>query len=119
MDQVSSSIERFPSDSVKLSCRHDPWPHLGYVLFVLKEAYREFEERVGQMKSPRGAKTGLIKSAVNSFSRDFTVTELEQACPGVSRDMVRRVLWQLRRGARYGARDEGPQPDGGRRGNTL
>ncbi len=40
--------------------RHDPWPHVGYVLFVLKEAYREFEERVGQMKSPRGAKTELI-----------------------------------------------------------
>jgi hypothetical protein len=28
---------------------------------------------------------------------DFTLTDLERACPGVSRDMVRRVLMDLRR----------------------
>jgi Fic family protein len=87
---------------------HDPWPHIGYVLFILKEAYREFEESVGQLKSPRGAKTELIKSAVNAFSRDFTVTEVEQACPGVSRDMVRRVLAQLRKAGGLECQGRGP-----------
>ena len=28
---------------------HDPWPYVGYVLFILKEAYREFEEKVGDL----------------------------------------------------------------------
>ncbi|MGH9461605.1 MAG: Fic family protein [Vicinamibacteria bacterium] len=88
--------------------RHDPWPHVGYILFVLKEAFREFEDRVGQVKSPRGAKTELITSSVNAFSRDFTLAELEQACPGVSRDMVRRVLRQLRKAGRVQCKGRGP-----------
>jgi Fic family protein len=88
--------------------KHDPWPHIGYVLFILKEAYREFEERMGRAKTPRGAKTKLIIAAVDAMSRDFTVTELEQACPGVSRDMLRRVLGQLRRSGRLECRGRGP-----------
>src|SRR5574337_1008261 len=28
--------------------RHDPWPFVNYLLFILKTAYREFEERVGK-----------------------------------------------------------------------
>ena len=35
--------------------RHDPWPFVNYLLFILKTAYREFEERVGQVASPKGA----------------------------------------------------------------
>src|SRR3989304_6660480 len=70
--------------------RHDPWPYINYFLFTLKTAYREFEERVGQIKGPRGAKTELIISAINFFSGEFTLSDLDRACPGVSRDMVRR-----------------------------
>ena len=88
--------------------KHDPWPLIGYILFILKEAYREFEERVGQLKSPRGAKTELIKSAVNAFSGEFTLAELERACPGVSRDMLRRVLSQLRKAGELKCQGRGP-----------
>jgi Fic family protein len=28
--------------------KHDPWPHIGYLLFILNDAYREFQERIGQ-----------------------------------------------------------------------
>ncbi len=76
---------------------HDPWPYVNYVLYTLKTAYREFEERVGQVKTARGAKTELVESAINSFSREFTLADLERACPGVSRDMVRRVLRDLQK----------------------
>lgn len=34
--------------------KHDPWPFVNYLLFILKNAYREFEERVGQVSSPEG-----------------------------------------------------------------
>jgi Fic family protein len=27
--------------------KHDPWPYANYLLYILKLAYREFEERVG------------------------------------------------------------------------
>ena len=72
--------------------KHDPWPYIDYVLFILKIAYREFAERVGEVKAPRGSKTDLVLAAINRFIGEFTVSQLEQACPGVSRDMIRRVL---------------------------
>ncbi len=72
--------------------RHDPWPYINYVLFILKTAYKEFAERVGETKAPRGAKTDRVISAIEQFAGAFSVTQLELRCPGVSRDMVRRVL---------------------------
>jgi hypothetical protein len=75
--------------------KHDPWPYINYLLSILKMAYREFEDRMGRIKSPRGAKTELIARALMGFSSGFSVRDLERACPGVSRDMVRRVLRDL------------------------
>lgn len=72
--------------------RHDPWPYINYVLSILKMAYREFAERVGEIRAPRGSKTDLVLAAINRFAGEFTVAQVEQSCPGVSRDMVRRVL---------------------------
>jgi len=28
--------------------KHDPWPYIGYVLYVLRDAYKELEQRVGE-----------------------------------------------------------------------
>ena len=75
--------------------KHNPWPYINYLLSILKTAYREFEERLGRTKAPRGAKTELIEKAVRDFSAEFSVNDLERACPGVSRDMIRRVLRNL------------------------
>jgi Fic family protein len=76
--------------------RHDPWPYIGYVLYILKVAYREFEERVGQVASPRGAKTELVSAAVTRQPGPFRVADLQKECPGVSIDLIRRVLKNLR-----------------------
>ncbi len=88
--------------------RHDPWPYINYLLFILKSAYREFEERVGQVKSPRGAKTEIIAAAVRAFSGNFTLAELERACPGISRDMIRRVLRDLQKTGKVECLGRGP-----------
>ncbi len=77
--------------------KHDPWPYINYLLYILKTAYHEFENRVGQIKSPRGAKTEFIESAIAGFENEFTLSDLETGCPGVSRDMIRRVLWRLQK----------------------
>ena len=50
---------------------------------IPKMAYREFAERVGEVKAPRGAKTDLVLAAISRFPGAFTVLQLEQACPGV------------------------------------
>jgi len=97
--------------------RHDPWPYLNYALFILKSAYREFEERLGQIKSPRGAKTEMVDAAVNAFSGSFTLAELERACPGISRDMVRRVLRDLQKAGKVECLGRGPGAAWRKRGN--
>jgi Fic family protein len=99
--------------------RHNPWPYINYVLFILKTAYKEFEERVGQVKSPRGAKTSLVEAAINSFAGDFTLADLERACPGVSRDMVRRVLRDLQKAGQVECLGRGPGAPWQRRGNNI
>lgn len=99
--------------------KHDPWPYVHYLLYVLKSACREFEERVGQVKSPRGAKTELIESAVAAFSGNFTLSDLERVCPGISRDMVRRVLRDLQKAGKAECLGRGPGAAWRRKGNTL
>lgn len=72
--------------------KHDPWPYINYVLFTLKTAYREFEERVGQLRSPKGAKTEMITAAIAKTLGPFRIADIQRECPGVSLDMIRQVL---------------------------
>jgi Fic family protein len=88
--------------------KHDPWPYINYLLFIIKSAYREFEDRLGQTKSPRGAKTQMIEAAIDNFPEPFSLTQLEDACPGVSRDMIRRILRNLRKGGSVECLGRGP-----------
>jgi fido (protein-threonine AMPylation protein) len=76
--------------------KHDPWPYINYILFIIKTAYREFEDRLGQMKSPKGEKTGLVLRAIDRMPGPFRIAELQRECPNVSVDMIRRVLKNLR-----------------------
>ncbi|BCT67015.1 hypothetical protein [Nitrosospira sp. NRS527] len=59
---------------------------------ALLRAYREFEERVGTMERGRGSKGDRVRTEVLGRSLPFSISEIEEACPGVSRDMVRLVL---------------------------
>lgn len=88
--------------------RHDLIPWLNYFLGVLRRAYREFERRAGDVKTPRGAKTVLVEAAIDAFPGDFTLADIERNCPGVSRDMVRRVLRDLRKADRVVCLGRGP-----------
>ena len=76
---------------------NDPWPYVNYLLSILKAAYREFEDRLGQIKAPRGEKSELVINAINRAAGDFSVADLQRECPGVSVDMIRHVLKGLRR----------------------
>jgi len=98
---------------------HDPWPYVNYVLFVLKTAYRELEQRAGQVKSPRGAKTALVEAAIDAYAGDFSLSQLEQACPGVSRDMIRRVLRDLQKAKKAVCLGRGPGARWRKEGITL
>lgn len=81
---------------------HDPYPWLNYFWGVLLAAYKEFEERVGTIRSARGSKTELVRAAVERRIGPFAISDLERDCPDVSREMVRVVLNQLRDEGRIG-----------------
>ncbi|HXK37180.1 MAG TPA: Fic family protein [Candidatus Paceibacterota bacterium] len=76
--------------------RGDPWPYTGYLLFILKEAYREMEERLGDLVEPRGEKAARVRKAVLAWNGGFRLADLERACPGVGKDWIRAVLFRLR-----------------------
>jgi hypothetical protein len=54
--------------------------------------HKEFEERVGALKRGRGAKGDHVRSETLKCQRPFSILEIEEACPGISRDMVRVIL---------------------------
>ncbi|MGM0440507.1 MAG: Fic family protein [Chlamydiota bacterium] len=76
--------------------KHNILPWIGYFWGVLLKAYREFEERVGFITSGRGNKTEQVKKCVRKMIKPFSVSDIEKACPGISRDTIRLVLRSLR-----------------------
>lgn len=77
--------------------KHDPWPYINYILFILKTAYLEFEERLGRISSRKGEKTAIALRAIDGTRGAFRISELRDACPGVSMDTIRRVLKSLQK----------------------
>ena len=74
---------------------HSVEPWLRYFYGVLIAAYKEFESRVGVFREDT-SKTDQIKAFVERAVTPFSITDIEHACPNVSRDMVRLVLRELR-----------------------
>ena len=72
---------------------HDAGPWLTYFWGVLIRAYGEFEARVASLQ---GSKTAQVRAAALRRTGPFSISEVEHDCPGVSRDMVRHVLRQMR-----------------------
>ncbi|MYE07648.1 MAG: hypothetical protein F4X95_02720 [Oligoflexia bacterium] len=79
--------------------KHDPFPWMEYFWGVVIKAYKEFEERVVYIKDTiggKGSKAEQIKFAIGKKIGPFSISDIEKDCPGISRDMVRHVLRQLR-----------------------
>lgn len=80
--------------------KHDIEPWLYYFLGIINSACREFEQRAGSVKSPRGAKTELVIQAINAQVGEFSISDIERACPSISRDMIRLILRQQQKDKR-------------------
>lgn len=72
--------------------QHDPKPWLDYFWGALLRAYREFEERVGTIDSMPGGKSDRVRNEVLKRHQPFAISDIEEACVGVSRDTIRMVL---------------------------
>jgi Fic family protein len=99
--------------------KHDLLPWLNYFLAIVRRAFVHFEERAGQVKSPRGAKTDQILGAIRSTTNPFRVADLQRACPGVSVDLIRSVLKDLRAQGKVECLGRGQQAQWRRLANEL
>ncbi|MCE2947945.1 MAG: Fic family protein [bacterium] len=71
---------------------HDVAPWLDYFWGALLRAYGEFEARVGTLARGRGAKGDRVRAEILKRQVPFSISQIEEACPGVSRDTVRVIL---------------------------
>lgn len=102
--------------------KHDPWPYINYVLFILKSAYKEFEKRVGRLESPKGEKAEMVLEAIRCQQGNFRLLDIEHECPGVGREWIRPLLSSLRNTGAVTCRGKGPAArwrNGGSKGTTL
>ena len=86
---------------------HDLEPWLHFFLAIVRRAYRLAEERTEELAGAHGTKTARVRAAVAGFQGDFTLAELVEACSGVSRDLVRKVLRDLKEAGRVASRGRG------------
>lgn len=75
---------------------HDAMPWLRYYWGVLTRAYRELDQRMGTLTG-RGSKSERVVAAIERRIGAFRITDIEQECPDVSRDLIRLVLRDLRK----------------------
>lgn len=74
------------------AANHDAFHLVNYLLYILKQSYKIFEDRADRVVSPRGEKTEMIETAIASLSDEFRISELSKLVPGASLDMIRKIL---------------------------
>ena len=76
---------------------HELLPWWEYFLGVVLSAYREFENRVGVITTQKGAKQEMVADAIARLPRQFQISDIQKACPTVSRPTINRVLSSLKK----------------------
>ncbi|QFS47095.1 Fic family protein [Nostoc sphaeroides] len=89
--------------------QHSLLPWWEYFLgVVVLSAYREFEQRVGLVSSVKGAKTAMVLDAISNIPGDFSIKDLQERCPTVGIDLIRRILRLERTEGRLECLGRGP-----------
>ncbi|MDP8262110.1 MAG: Fic family protein [Candidatus Ancaeobacter aquaticus] len=74
---------------------HDVIPWLNMFYDTLISIYSEFEYRVAHFDG-KGSKTDLIKAHIRQISEPFSMNDLQKRSPHITRDMIRKVVRELR-----------------------
>lgn len=72
-----------------------PWDYINFVLHTILRAYKEFERRWEDANESKGAKTARVLRAIEDAPTLFTLVQIERSCPGISRELIRKVLREL------------------------
>lgn len=76
---------------------HDLLPWWSYFLGAITAAYKEFESRIGTITSARGAKREMVYAAIHRLPEEFSFSDIQRVCPGVSFATLKRALQDLKR----------------------
>lgn len=96
----SLCIHPFPDGNGRMAATSRGWHEAAHDIALwlacfwgaLLRDYKQFEERVGSIERGRGAKGDRVRSEILKRQRPFSISDIEQACPGISRDRVRVIL---------------------------
>lgn len=78
--------------------KHNVMPWFNFFLGTVLGAYKEFEERAGNVKPSRGAKTEIVVKTIESQLGEFSISDIQAACPNISRIMIKKILMKMRDG---------------------
>ncbi len=79
---------------------HELLPWWEYFLGVVLSAYRGFEQRVGVVTTQKGAKREMVADTIARLPQQFQISDIQKACPTVSRPTINRVLAHLKKESR-------------------
>ncbi len=86
---------------------HNALLWIEYFLSTVLAAYNEFESRLGKVRGGLGSKSEMVQNAIDGFIGNFSLTDIENACPSVSRDWIRKILKQMKKEGKVEALSRG------------
>ncbi len=76
--------------------KHDPWPYINFLLYILKSAYKEFEQRAERTSKISGAKTESVMAAIANAHDPFKLADIQRACLDSSLELIRKIAKSLK-----------------------
>ncbi len=78
--------------------KHDPFVWMMFFVSTLRQAYNDLSERVQSIPDPkfRGAKTDIVKNLILDQVTPFSLSDIENLCPSVSEQLIKKVLSELK-----------------------
>ncbi|TGN10564.1 Fic family protein [Leptospira ilyithenensis] len=75
--------------------KNDIWPYVNYILFILKESYKQLDTRLENLPNNRGNKSELIINFIGNSIGPFSIADIKYNLPGVSVELIRKLLKDL------------------------
>lgn len=78
--------------------KHDPMPWINFFLTTLVQAYGELEDKIEalQRQGIHAPKSKLVRRAIEQSGRAFAIGDICLQIPTVSRELVKKVVQQMR-----------------------
>ena len=101
-ESLRSSSERWHEG------KHNLLPWWEYFCFTILEAYKQFENRLSVVEASKGVKSAGVLAFIRQSYAEFSIHEIQEACPTVGIDMIRKILRQEKEENRIECLGRGP-----------